>query len=128
MSLLVDSNKRTIPVCNVQDEQTGAFYYVGEESQYDKYTKAMKNAKNFTIVGGAVLALLLCIFSLNFQSGGWTAGNLMTFGIVVAALLGVLQYGKTWNESWTMLSQLQIEGTPCYSDLGQSKQIFCSGS
>ena len=127
MSNLLDENQRPVPICNILDADTGARFYVGDKPSYEKNIDTRNKSKSITMVTAGVLALFLCIFSLNFGSSGWTAGNMLTFGIVMGTLLVVAFYGSKWNESHAIVSRSQSDGVPCSSKPveGAGQVIHC---
>lgn len=122
---LLDQNKRPLQDCNAADE-SGTHYFVQDVASFNNFQTSLEHSKNITMMLGIALVVFLCIFSLNFTSSGWTAGNLLTFGIVVASLYFLTQYGRQWNHNHTMVNQMLQQGVPCVKTEQESKIVYCS--
>lgn len=125
MSVL-DHNKRAIPLCNVFDEAKRLHFYVSDPNEYLNGKKQLDNAKSFTFMGSTVLILLLCIFTLNLNAAGWTAGNILTFGLVIVALYFVTLFGKKWLTITTRMQQMKLQGNPCLQVDGKTSLVHCN--
>lgn len=113
MSKLIDENKNPVPICNVVDEHNHTQFYVKDPDLYLQNKKDRDTVQNITLAGMFVFILLLCIFTLNLGAAGWTAGNILTFGLVITALYVITLYGKKWMIASTNISQIMKNGNPC---------------
>lgn len=124
-TVLLDENQRALPECNIHDKHTDAQFFVANEESFNKNKKESYDLQNIVIITGALLIMFLCIFTLNFGVSGWTAGNILTFIIVVIALVAIFHYGKQWNEVQMLVSKMQTDGTPCYTKTDDSHIVHC---
>ena len=125
MSSLLDKNEKPVPVCNVHNPDSDDRFFVVDPARYQTQIQTRNTSRNFALGAIATVTLFLCIFSLNFGSSGWTAGNMLTFGFVVAALLIAAFYGSKWNESHALVTRTQVDGTPCTTKGSNSDIIHC---
>ena len=121
---LLDETRRPVPACNVTGD-SGSQFYVSDPSHYEENRKSLQNSRMYTIITAALLVLFLCIFSLNFSVAGWSAGNILTFGIVVAILYATTQSAKQWNAQSSLLQELTRQGVPCLKIEKDANIIHC---
>src|SRR3978361_1425620 len=93
---LLDQNKLPIPECNITDQDANRQFYVSNPDAYTSTKKEVETDRTVTLLATGVFIVLLCIFTLNLNASGWTAGNILTFAIVVAMLYVITLYGKKW--------------------------------
>jgi lipopolysaccharide export LptBFGC system permease protein LptF len=122
---LLDESRRPIPVCNVTDTDTGAQYYIPDEKHYHDSKTKVTQSRLYTLVTSTLLILFSCIFSLNFNSTGWSAGNLLTFGIIVGIIYVVTQLGKNWKTHHTLFAELTRRGVPCVRHENNANIVYC---
>lgn len=123
---LFDHNKRPVPICNVIDEDKHLQFYVTNPDDYVQTKKELQNVKSITLAGIFVFILLLCIFTLNLSAAGWSAGNILTFGIVIAALYVITLYGKKWMHITSNIAQMVENGNPCVRQENDKSIVYCN--
>ena len=123
MSVLLDANERSLPVCNIHDADANIHFYVPDEESFKKHKKSGEDLKVLFIVFLLILVLFLSIFTLNFGVSGWTAGNVLTFVIVVITLLACIKFGKEWTETQTIVNKMMNDGAPCYTKLSEKANV-----
>lgn len=121
---LIDANRRIIPECNINNEDDNIF--ARDVEAYNRSKKSITFSRHASLISLAILTIVLSIFTLNFGSSGWTVGNLLTFMILVAAMMGAAFFGRAWNKHYTMLTTLRQEGVPCkLPEKGGNQVIYC---
>ena len=124
---LLDQNKLPIPECNITDQDANRQFYVSNPDAYTSTKKEVETDRTVTLLATGVFIVLLCIFTLNLNASGWTAGNILTFAIVVAMLYVITLYGKKWLKTSAALSQMISSGNPCTQISGESRIVYCKG-
>ncbi len=121
---LYDDNEQPVNNCNVIDENRNR-YYIQDKDSYKRHLRSRDISRNITMVSAVLLMIFLCIFTMNFASSSWTAGNMLTFGIVVITLLVTVNFAKTWNENNTLIKTIQSSGIPCLTQKNSKNVIHC---
>lgn len=116
---LLDHNKRVIPQCNVITE--GEHVYIREPEEFMDSVGTLKSIKISAILTSVIFFAFFIIFTLNFGTIGWSAGNIITFVLVVSSLLLTLYYTMNWTEMRTLLKKIKNDGTPCL----QENIVYC---
>lgn len=122
---IVDPNRHPLPACNVVEEDANRRFYVQDPEAYKNAKKDLDSSRTVTLVAITVFLLTLCIFSLNLNAAGWTAGNILTFAVVVGILYVLTLYTKRWIHSNTTVSQMIQNGNPCLQQEGASNIVYC---
>ena len=118
---LVDANNRPIQECNVLEDDSHV--YVGDRAQYEKLKEKKLKFQWFSGMAGGATLLFLCIFMLNFSSGGFNAANLLLITLAMIGLNGSAYLVKQYMSITTQLDNMEAEGRPCYTG-SNVKQIF----
>src|SRR5690242_14971711 len=92
--IILDPNRHPIPVCNIVDEDANRRLYVQDPEVYRNAKKDLDSSRTITFVAVTVFILTLCIFSLNLNAAGWTAGNILTFVVIIGVLYVLILYAK----------------------------------
>lgn len=125
MSNLYDTKLNSIPVCNAILEDNRKLH-VPDAKVFTEKLETVKNAKMFGAVAIFVLILLLCIFSLNFNSSGWSGGNILTFVVIITIILTVFNFGKGWYNTFLDLKDMETLGSPCMITEEGKNILHCS--
>jgi len=126
MSVVLDQNRKAIPLCNTYDEGRQLHFYVNDPNEYVSNKKQLDGSKSFTLIGVTVFILLLCIFTLNLASAGWSAGNILTFGLVIVAMYFVTLYAKRWLMINSRLHEMKQYGSPCIQMEKDAQMVHCN--
>ena len=126
MSTYVNEKGEPIQQCNVFDNGSDAHLHVYDVDAYRKTSTTVQQARQAGMVSGAVFAVFMVIFSLNYGSAGWTMGNIITFVIAIASLLVVAASVKKWNEHNAFLTQMRQQGVPCIVSDGATSMVHCN--
>ena len=121
MTKLVDENNKMIPACNYDGK-----LYVTDPSKYKETLFDDDSASAIVLSCGICFTLFLLLFSLNFTTGGWHLGNVITFAIMLLSLISMYYYGSKWIRTHAILQMMQESGTPCYSEIEDGWKIFTS--
>ena len=122
---LFDQHNNPIPQCNIHDAKTNTHLYVKDVAGYTNTSKELDHTKMISMVTSGVVCIFFCIFSLNFGVSGWTAGNLLTFGLGVASFLILVQYGSKYTENVMEMKKNQKTGVPCTQKSGDNNIVYC---
>jgi len=123
---LLDQNKRIIPICNVRDEEKEAHFYVSDPNTFLTSKKELHTTRMFTFAATFVFILLLSIFTLNLNAGEWSAGNILTFGIIIVTLYALVTYSKQWIVTSTSLTEMIKNGNPCKIEESENNVVYCN--
>src|SRR5947209_12640357 len=104
---LFTANGDIMNQCNIMDKETQARYYIQDTKDYDTYKTQLEVSRTVTLLLGSLLLIFLCIFTLNFSTYTWTAGNLITFILILGIGSVTSMTAKTWNVSSTMLNEME---------------------
>lgn len=125
---IVDSNLMPIPVCNVENPETNARFFVEDEKNYLHHKKNADFFGQMTATNCFVATLFLVILSLNSSVGLLNMANLVLLALIICASTGLVYSFRKWTASTTIVNQMETDGTPCSRKLAENTVIYTTKS
>ncbi len=113
---LIDDHGQEIKPCNVHDKNTQSYLHLENADTYLEAFKVKESQKSFLILFSIAFVVLLIIFSLNFSQGLFSAANLLTLGLLLLLLIGIIVTGRKYNRALLTIGQVHKNSLPCYVD------------
>jgi hypothetical protein len=123
-SSIVDSNMMPIPVCNIENAETSAKFFVEDEKIYKKHKKNADFFGQMTATNCFVSTLFLIILSLNSSVGLLNMANLVLLALIICTSTGLVYSFKKWTASTTIVNQMETDGTPCSRTVAENTVIY----
>ena len=112
--MLVDSNNKEIPICNVHYKDLYLYVqHVQDQKLFKTKTKETDFNYNLMIYVGLASSLFFVIFTLNFPVSGWSFGNIITFILFTTTAFFTMNLFKKWIISYNFINQMITDGYPC---------------
>lgn len=118
MILLNDDNKE-IPLCNYKGK-----LYVSDQNMFKQTKNDTEVFSTLAFVFIICFCIFMLIFSLNFATGGWHLGNILTFVLMFISLFCMYYYGSRWLNTRAVLKTLREQSNPCYVNIENGWKIF----